>query len=41
MLFNLCYSTNNYDSWEYNNDILREKIFFQPYSDVVMILHIR
>ena len=41
MLFNLCYSTNNYDSWECDDDILRETSFFQPYSEVLMILHIR
>ena len=41
MLFNLCYSKNNYDSWECNDDILRETSFFQPYSDVLMVLHIR
>ena len=28
MLFNLFSSTNNYDGWECNNDVLREKVSF-------------
>ena len=39
-VFNLCCSTYNYSSWEFNNDILRGTSFSQPYSDFLMILHI-